>query len=349
MQGNRVDTAAGTLSASERSRAEQELTRCVSALARGQRFLVTMHHGPDGDAVGSALGLAQALRELGRQVTVYNPSGIPAQMRFLPGAAQVVKSVPPDARFDVTVACDTADPKRLGPELPEAERRGTFVNLDHHGSTPHYGDVNVIDPRASAVGVLVHRILGKLEHRLSAEVATCLWVSLSSDTGNFRHPNTDVETLRIAAQLVEAGAQPGEVTSQLYDSQPFERLKLLADALPSIALAMGGKVAHLTVTAEMVRRAGTDQESIDGFIAYPRSIAGVEVALVFREEAGRVRVSLRSRGRIDVSAAAARLGGGGHHNASGCTLETSLETARAMVLSEVERELGKVFSGGLPS
>lgn len=331
--------------ASEQARNEQALIRCVTAIARGRRFLVTMHQGPDGDAAGSALGLAQALREMGREVTVYNPTGIPAQLRFLPGAREVVRALPPDVRFDVTVACDTAIPSRLGPDVPGPDRRGVFINLDHHASTAPYGDVNLIDADASAVGVLVHRILARLEHRLSAEVATCLWVSLISDTGNFRHPNTDVETMRVATQLVEAGAKPGEITSQLYDSQPLERVKLLAEVLPSLTVAMDGKVAYLSVTEEMMRRAGTEQESSEGFVAYPRSIAGVEVALVFREAGGKVRVSLRSRGRIDVEAVAARLGGGGHHNASGCTLETDLEVARSMVLAEVERELAKVDGG----
>jgi phosphoesterase RecJ-like protein len=320
------------------------LSRCVRALERGRRFLVTMHQEPDGDALGSSLALSLLLREQGREALVYSHQGVPAPFAFLPGADRVVRGLPRDARFDVTVACDAGSPSRLGPDLPDASRRGVLLNLDHHLTTPHFGDVNLIDVQAASVGVLIYRLAAAMNRDLSRDVATCLWVSLIADTGNFRYSNTDPECLRIAADLVTRGVRPWDVSSRLHNSQPLERVKLLAEVLKTLTVSGSGRIAWVTATQELFDRFGTSEETSEGFIHYPRSIAGVEVAIVFREEpSGKVKLSFRSRGRADVSAVAVRLGGGGHHNASGCTLDGELSEVRAHVVREVERELARTL------
>jgi phosphoesterase RecJ-like protein len=319
---------------------DREISRCAEVLERGARFLVTMHEFPDGDALGSALALARALEQRGKTAVVYSPQGAPQNLRFLPGANRIVNNLSREERFDACIACDAGDCSRLGPDLPEAERRGPMLNLDHHPRTRPFGDVNIVDPQAAAVGVLVRRVLAELSHPLTLDVATCLWVSLVCDTGSFRHSNTNAECMAIAKELVDLGVRPGEVTSRMYESQPLQRVRLLSEVLKTLSVAMNGQVAWVTASREIFDMVGTQEETADGFISYPRSIAGVEVALLFREEtATRHRVSFRSRGKVDVGAIATRFGGGGHHNAAGCAVEGSLDEVRAIVLREVEKAL----------
>jgi phosphoesterase RecJ-like protein len=318
---------------------EGELARCVAALARTTRPLIAMHEFPDGDALGSALALGLLLEARGARVTVYSPQGAPPNLRFLPGAERIVRSIPEAARFDLCIACDAGDPSRLGTDLPPPERRGPTVNLDHHAGVPRFGEVNLVDGQASSTGVLVYRVMKRMGASLTEPVATCLWVSLVSDTGSFRYSNTNAECLRIAHELVEAGVRPGEISSRLFESQPLDRVRLLAEVLRTLSLSPCRRIAWLTAHSEAFALAGTTEETVDGFVAYPRSIEGVEVALLFRQEAGGARVSLRSRGAVDVGAIALGFGGGGHHNASGCFVEGGLGEVRAKVLREVERAL----------
>ncbi len=299
-----------------------------------------MHEYPDGDALGSALALALLLESRGAVATVYSPQGAPANLRFLPGADAIARSLGPEATFDLCIACDAGDPGRLGRDLPERERRGLTLNLDHHPGAQSFGDVNLLDPRASAVGVLVYRAMAALRAPLTPPIATCLWVSLVSDTGSFKHSSTNAECLRIAHALVEAGARPGDISSRMFESQPLARVSLLAEVLRTLTRSPCGRIAWLTAAREAFARVGTSEETADGFISYPRSIEGVEVALLFRQEAkGGARVSFRSRGAVDVGAIAERLGGGGHHNASGCFVPGALDEVRARVLREVQRAL----------
>lgn len=311
------------------------LDAVARVLASAERVLVTMHRSPDGDALGSSLGLALALQEAGKEAVVYSADGVPNALRFLPGAGQVVSKLAADARFDATVACDAGDLSRLGPDLPTPERRGIFVNLDHHATTPRFGDLNLLDVSAASVGVIVFRILGRMGLTLSADSAAALYVTLLTDTGSFRYSNTSPEALRVAADLVAAGAQPAPLASAVWESNTPERLKLLEKTLPTLELLFGGRVAAMTVTAKAVAEAGTSEETADGFVSYPRSIVGVDVAVLFREEKAEWRVSLRSRGRVDVAQIARGFGGGGHAAAAGCTLVGSAEEVRQRLLAAI--------------
>lgn len=317
----------------------ENLPRAVEALRQARRVLCTMHRGPDGDALGSALALACALREMGREVTVYNPDELPYNFRFLPGAGTVVRELPAEAAFDVTVASDSGALDRLGPHLPPGERRGVLVNLDHHITTQPFGDVNYVDPHAAAVGILVYKIVRGLGHPISREVAECIYASILADTGSFRYSSTDPECLRIAAELLECGVDPWEMTVRVYEQQPLARMRLLADVLST--LEVHGKLATITITNQMVAKSGSATDLTDGFINYARSVDGVEVAASFREPAngGPWYVSFRSRGRVNVAAIAQKFGGGGHHNAAGCSIAGEESTVRARIAHEIEQAL----------
>jgi len=323
---------------------EENLPLAVEALRRASRILVTMHRGPDGDALGSALALACALREMGREVVVYNPDELPYNFRFLAGAAQVARTVPPDAAFDVTVVTDAGAFDRLGPDVPKDGRRGVLLNLDHHITTEPFGDVNYVDPQAASVGILAYKIIQGLGHALSREAAECIYASILADTGCFRYSSTDPECMRIAAELIEAGVEPWEMTVRVYEQQPLARMKLLADVLGT--LEVHGKLATITITNAMVAKTGSETDLTDGFINYARSVDGVEVAASFREppsaNGGRPsawRISFRSRGRVNVAAIAQKFGGGGHHNAAGCSIEGDEKAVRARIADEIEQAL----------
>ncbi len=322
-------------------RPAENLPLAVEALRSAKRVLLTMHRGPDGDALGSALALAQALRELGREVVVYNPDELPYNFRFLAGAAEVVRSLPAGARFDATVATDSGKFERLGPDIPPPERRGVLINLDHHLTTEPFGEVNYVDPAAAAVGVLVYKIIQGLGHKVSLQSAECIYASILADTGCFKYASTDPECLRIAAELLEAGVDPWEMTVRVYEQQPLARMKLLAEVLGT--LEVEGRLATITIKNEMIARTGTHLDLTDGFINYARSIDGVEVAASFREPQASApkswQVSFRSRGRVDVAAIAQRFGGGGHRNAAGCSIEGEEAQVRARIALEIEQAL----------
>src|SRR5258708_9346327 len=192
-------------------RPAENLPRAIEALRSAGRVLITMHRGPDGDALGSALALACALREMGREVSVYNPDELPYNFRFLHGADQVARSVPAEAAFGVTVVPEAGASDRLGPEGPRPPRRGVLLNLDHHITTEPFGDVNYVDPHAASVGILAYKIIRGLGHGVSRDTAECIYASILADTGCFRYSSTDPECLRVAAELLEAGVEPPEI------------------------------------------------------------------------------------------------------------------------------------------
>jgi phosphoesterase RecJ-like protein len=323
-------------------RPSENLPRVVDALRSARRILLTMHRGPDGDALGSALALGCALREMGREVVVYNPDELPYNFRFLCGASQVATSLPPDAAFDVTVSTDAGSFERLPPDVPKGSARGIFLNLDHHMTTEPFGDINYVDPEAASVGILAYKIIRALNHPISRDAAECIYASILADTGCFRYSSTDPECMRIAAELIEAGVEPWEMTVRVYEMQPLARMKLLAEVLNT--LEVHGKLATITITQEMLDRAGRHMELTDGFINYARSIDGIEVAASFSEpeEGGAWRVSFRSRGRVNVAAIAQQFGGGGHHNAAGCSIDGEERIVRARIAEEIEKALNVV-------
>jgi phosphoesterase RecJ-like protein len=315
----------------------QELLKIIE---EGRRFLVASHESPDGDALASTLALANALREMGKDVVAFNVDGVPVPFGFLPGAATVVRGLAGEAPFDAGFVLDAGELRRAGRELPSLCR--TVVNIDHHPCSD-FGDVLLVDVKASATGALVYRLLTAAGWPISSDVALCIYTAILSDTGSFRYSNADPEAFDIAARMVGLGVSPWDVASCLYESQPAARLRLLAHALSTLTISPCGRYASVTVTSEMYRQTESGPEHTDGFVNYPRSISGVEVALFFRQVApAAFKVGFRSKGRIDVGALSRELGGGGHHNAAGAVVEGNLESVRAAVFARMDELLGAV-------
>lgn len=302
-------------------------------------FLVTTHESPDGDAVGSSLALASYLRRLGKEVTVFFSDPVPDLYSFLPLADRVVHTLP-TSPSDVCFVLDVGEFRRAGAAFNGYDKVGTYVNIDHHATSEPFGAINLIDTAASATGALIYRIIKAAGGEIDRDTALCIYTAVITDTGSFRYSNADPEAFAIAGEMVSRGVNTWFVAEHLYESQPRQRLELLALSLSTLKISPSGAFASLAVTLDMYEKSGANAELTDGFVNYPRSIRGVEVAVLFRElEPGRVKVGFRSKGKVDVSRLTAAFGGGGHHNAAGCTLAGTLEEVRAVITAHVEQAL----------
>jgi bifunctional oligoribonuclease and PAP phosphatase NrnA len=303
----------------------------VDEIRRNRTFLITTHESPDGDAVGSSLALANFLVREGKDVTVYLCDPVPDLYSFLPLADRIVNRIP-DRDFDVCFVLDIGEFRRAGKELGDFRKIGKFINVDHHLSCEPFGVHNLIDPEASATGALIYRIIRAYGAPIGYETALCIYTAVLTDTGSFRYSNANQEAFAVAGEMVAAGVDAWHVSENLYESQPAERLQLLGLALATLDISPNGSYASVTVTLDMYERTGTGPELTDGFVNYPRSIRGVEVALFFREVGpGLFKVGFRSKGKVNVAALAQGLGGGGHHNAAGCNVSGTIEDVRRQV------------------
>ncbi len=302
-----------------------------------QRFLVCAHSSPDGDAIGSTLGLMLGLEKLGKDVVAYNADGVPDTFRFLPGADRLVSDLSGQPDFDVVFVLDAGD---LGRTVdPVSERAPILINIDHHPGSD-FGNICYLDTSAAATAVLVLRVLKACELTLDLDIALPLYTALLSDTGSFRYANSNPEAFAVGGELVALGIDPWEVASALYESQPPERMRLLSQVLTTLHVSSDGKYASVAMSLEMLSNSGALLEHTDGFVNYPRAISGVEVAVFFRQvDLETVKVGFRSRGNIDVGHLAGQLGGGGHKNAAGGVISGSLESVIPQVHLLLEKLL----------
>ncbi len=312
------------------------INRIVQEIAANRSFLITTHENPDGDAVGSSLALACYLRQLGKDVTVYFYDSLPELYAFLPLAGTVVHSIPPRP-YDVCFVLDVGEFRRAGQEIATFQGVGKFINVDHHLHCENFGAINLIDSAACATGALIYRIIKAAGDEIDLDPALCIYTAIITDTGSFRYSNANPEAFAIAGEMVARGVNTWAVAEKLYESQPKKRLELLALALSTLVVAERGNCASIAVTLDMYEKTGAGPDLTDGFINYPRSIGGVEVALFFREVTpGLFKVGFRSKGKVNVAELAAAFGGGGHHNAAGCTVSGTLDLVKEQVFAHLQ-------------
>lgn len=316
---------------------KETIQNIVEAIRQSRTVLVVSHEGPDGDAVGSSLGLAAFLRAAGKQATVHLADPVPELYRFLPGVDQVVATIP-DQDYDLAFVLDVGEFRRAGKQFGSFKRIGRTINLDHHLTCENFGTYNLIDTAAAATGLLVWRVASAYGFIADYDTALCLYVAILTDTGSFRYSNANREAFEVAGLLVEQGGlNAWSVSEKLFESQPRKRLELLSRVLPTLEFVRNGQVASIAVTLDMYAATGTDAELTDGFVNYPRSVAGVEVAILFRQlEERRFKVGFRSKGTVNVALLAQGFGGGGHHNAAGGTVDGTLEEVKQIVYGAVE-------------
>ncbi|TML85107.1 MAG: bifunctional oligoribonuclease/PAP phosphatase NrnA [Actinobacteria bacterium] len=316
-----------------------DLQAVAEALRANHRFLVTTHENPDGDALGSLVSMTLALRQLGKDVVMYlyGEAPLPREYSFME-LEDLRRSLPDDATERILVAVDCAKADRLG-DPGVLERAASVVDIDHHHDNTRFGAVNLIVPDASSTGEVLRNVFRELEVRLTPEIAEPLYIALVTDTGRFQYTNTTPKALRLAAELVEAGADVHRVFQGVYESVEFAKLKLLARALERAQIFEGGRVVVSYLVRTDFGEVGAAEPYSEGIIDYLRAVEGAWLAVLIREpprdEGPSRRVSLRSSiDELDVSAIARKSGGGGHRQAAGFSSEASIEEITAFVRRE---------------
>ncbi|HEY1815203.1 MAG TPA: DHH family phosphoesterase [Kofleriaceae bacterium] len=316
----------------------EALGRACDVLRAAKRVLLTSHRRPDGDGTGSMTGLASLLRAAGKEAVIYSVDPIARRYKWLPLVSDVVHTMSFDERFDCTIVVDCADIALLGDTLPPPEVCGTLITLDHHASGRPFGDIAVWDASAAAVGVLVHRIAEHQGWPITPEAAIPLYVSIISDTGGFRHANTNAEALHVGSELIRHGVIPATIAASLEERPSPGKLRLLGSVLSTLELHCGGRAGVLSVTTDMVEGARASWEDIEGMVNWARNADGVQVGvLLTTAKGGGVRVSMRSRSeRLDVGKVCMTLGGGGHPGAGGCHIDADLVVTKEKVVRALD-------------
>ncbi len=307
----------------------------IDALRSASHVLITSHINPDGDAVGSMLALASLARALGvEDVTCALHDPVPRVYDWLPGSACIA---PPEAvcgPYDVILLADANALERSGDVADRVGEGATVVIIDHHLTDEANGNIHFIEPTYAATGEMVVDLFENAKIPLTREVAECIYVALSTDTGNFRYANTTARSHRIAAKLLETGIDVRDITSRVIDTMSLGKFHLLRRLLDRAELCNGGQVAHAFILNSDLAETGALSEDVDGLINYLRNLEGVKLAVLFREEGdGETKVSFRSHPEINSAEIADRFGGGGHAMAAGATLPWPLDEARAALFA----------------
>jgi phosphoesterase RecJ-like protein len=339
------------MSSTKTNTTEADLAAVAEALRSNDRFIVTTHENPDGDALGSLLAMTFALRELGKDAAMYlfGEVPIPNEYEFMDFAG-ILRGPNPDSSDQVVVALDCANERRLGPETALLEKAQLVVDIDHHHDNTRFGTVNLFVGHASSTGEILADVFRELGVSLTPQIAEALYIAVVTDTGRFQYANTTAKALRLAAELVEAGADVHRVFQGVYENVAFAKLKLVARALENAEVFEGGRVVVSHLEREDFEAAGAEEPYSEGIIDYLRAVEGTELAALIREpptaNGPTHRISLRTtEADLDVSAIARKSGGGGHRQAAGFSSEASIEE----ITEFIRREFLAQVNGKEPS
>ncbi|HEX6655916.1 MAG TPA: DHH family phosphoesterase [Candidatus Limnocylindria bacterium] len=321
----------------------------VVALVRGAERITTIcHENPDADTLGAAIAMAIAAERMGKRAEIVSGDPPPAYLNFLPRFADVRRA--PQLEPDVAVVVDAGDLARIGSVAAEHGDwvvRARIANIDHHVSNPGFGEANLVDPSAAATCEMVALLLPELGVPLDQELATALMAGIVQDTHTFAHPNTTPRTLRVAAELVDAGANLSRINRAVYADKPFSTLALWGLMLAGIGQRCDGQIVFALMTSAMLQETGESATASEGFVDLLASTKAADITVLFKEfEPNATRVSVRTTERADAVAITSAFGGGGHARAAGCTVPAPLTEAREQLLAECERELARADAGG---
>lgn len=309
------------------------LSQVVELIENKQNFAITTHVRPDGDGIGSSLGLCWLLRSLGKTAEVIVSDGIPATYTSLPGAEEIVHVSEINGKYDAVFVIECSDIER--PNIKNLENQFT-VNIDHHTTCEHFGTINWIDATASAVGEMIYNLCKAIGGRISKEIAECLYMALVTDTGSFHFSNTTERTLKVASELVKAGVKPAQISEAVYNSYPWSRIELMSRVLATVRRDPSGRVAWMRQTVEMRETSGMADGDNSGFVNIPLAAKEVVASVYMREVRPHFyRVSLRSKGSINVARIAEKFDGGGHKNAAGCRVEGVWDDCERQIINAV--------------
>ena len=306
------------------------LSQVVELVEKKDRFAITSHVRPDGDSLGSSLGLYWLLRALDKDVEVTMRDTAPHAYQQLPGAAAIRVTPAVDRPYDAVFVIECSDIDRPG--LIDLEKQ-FVVNIDHHSTTELFGTINWIDSTASAVGEMIYNLCKATGVRVTKEIAECVYTALLTDTGSFHYSNTTERTFKIASELVRTGVKPAKTAEAIFGSYQWPKIELLSRVLATAKRDETGHIAWMEQTLEMQEQTRASEEDAEGFVNYPLSVAEIEATALFKEcSPGVYRTSLRSKGDVNVAKVAEQFGGGGHRNAAGCTLKGNLDNVERQVV-----------------
>jgi phosphoesterase RecJ-like protein len=317
--------------------------KIVRVLQEKNSFLILSHIYPDGDSLGSALGLGLFLSKvLEKQVDVGIDGPVPRQYQFLPGQHLLKLQDNLNHEYDATIVLECPDKSRCGTVADKVKRCGVSINIDHHETNVHFAELNYVDTSASAVGEQIYQIIAQLgKHHISKDIAVCIYTAIVTDTGRFSYTNTTPLALNIVAELLKRGVNPFLINRAIYENRSLGLTRLLTKMLQTIVVLETSPVAYGYISQPMLNETGSSPRETEGFIDYIRAIENIEVAILFQEPGnGKIKVSFRSKGNIDVAALAAEVaGGGGHKAAAGCSIDGQLEPVINQVIAFIKQKV----------
>ena len=314
-----------------------ELARIVDAIRQRQRFVLSSHSRPDGDSIGSQLAMAFALRALGKHVHLVNYDRAPAPLQQFPGVSAIEIADRVSGEYDAAIIMECGDLARTGVAGLD---RFYVINIDHHPGNAGYGQLNWFDPSAAACGEMVLDLIDALGVPLHVDIATHVYLAILTDTGSFHYSSISPRTFEICRRALEAGVDPVLVARNVYDSNNMGRLKLFGSVLSAMQLDPTGRIAIVYLDHEMAREAGGTYEDTEGLINLPLTVKEIEAVVFFKQTEGdEYRVSMRSKGEVDIGAIAKQFGGGGHKNAAGCTVRGPIETLQKTFVERIDQAI----------
>ncbi len=309
----------------------------VDAVREKQRFVVTSHSRPDGDSIGSALAFAYAVRALGKEVLVVNKDAAPPPLMTFPGVADITIADRVTGEFDAAIIMECGDLSRPGVGGLD---QYFLINIDHHPGNTGYGALNWYDESAAACGEMVYDLIKALGVPMTKEVATHIYLAILTDTGSFHYSNMSPRTFRISAEMLEAGVDPVAVARAVYDSNNMGRLRLFGAVLNAMQVDATGRIAIVYLDHAMARAAGGTYDDTDGLINLPLTVKEIQSVVFFKQTEGDTyRVSMRSKGDIDIGSVAKEFGGGGHKNAAGCSVTGAIDALQPLFVGKVEQAI----------
>jgi phosphoesterase RecJ-like protein len=311
-----------------------ELPQIVETIRSRASFVLASHARPDGDSIGSQLAMAFALRELGKEAVVVNSDPAPGPLQQFPGVGDIVIARRVERTADAAMIMECGDLARTGVEGLD---RFLLINIDHHPGNTAYGAINWFDPNAAACGEMVYDIVRALGVPLTVDIATHIYLAILTDTGSFHYSNISPRTFDICRETLAAGVDPVRVARNVYDSNNMGRLKLFGAVLSAMQIDRTGRIAIVYLDHDMARAAGGTYEDTEGLINLPLTVKEIQAVVFFKQiEGDTYRVSMRSKGDVDVSAVAKEFGGGGHKNAAGCTVTSPIDALQKLFIEKLE-------------
>lgn len=313
------------------------LEKIKDVIDEGKRFLITSHIDPDGDAIGATFAMHWALRGLGKESFVYLADHVPYRYAFLPGPADVMHQCPHE-HYDVIFVVDCGNLFRVGKEHERLKSMGTIVNIDHHATNESFGSINLIDEGASSTAEMLYGLFEFMKVAVGYNVAVNIYTAVFTDTGSLRYDNTNSKAFTICEKMLSLGVRPSYVSQMVYENHPKERFVLLGLVFNTLRTFDNDRFAVVHVTEEMFRSTGSTAEYVDGFVEYVKEIRGVDAAVLLRQiEKGRYKVSMRSKGTVNVAEICSIFGGGGHRAAAGCRIDGTLEIVEEKLLKALRK------------